>query len=212
MTSSRVPPLRGLYLVTPDILDTAELIARLDPLLGPDVALLQYRNKLADAGLRREQGRAVLALCRARGVPLVINDSLELVLELGAEGVHLGREDGDPAAARARLPAGAILGVSCYADWARAKAAASVADYVAFGAMFPSPTKPQAAVAGMELLARAQRELPAAVACIGGITLERAPALIAAGADLLAVVSDVFSAPQPRARAAAYRKLFDPDR
>jgi thiamine-phosphate pyrophosphorylase len=132
-------------------------------------------------------------------VPLIINDDLALALAIGADGVHLGRDDGDPAEARRALGPGRILGVSCYDEWARAEAgAAAGVDYLAFGAVYPSPTKPHAPRAGLELLARAKRELGLPVAAIGGITLDNAPPLIAAGASLLAVISDVFSAPTRR--------------
>ncbi len=201
---------RGLYLVTPDQPDTAVLLAAVADLLPSRPALVQYRNKLADAALKREQAGRLLAVCRAAGVPLVINDDLALALELGADGAHLGRDDGDPAVARRALGSGRILGVSCYNEWSRAQAgAAAGVDYLAFGAMFPSSTKPAAARAPLDLLTRARREFGLPVAAIGGITLDTAPALIAAGADLLAVISDVFSAPDPAARAAAYAGLFD---
>lgn len=203
------PVLRGLYLVTPDEVDTARLLARVRQVLAVRPALLQYRNKCLDAAGRRAQATAVLALCRAAGVPMVVNDSVELALDIAADGVHLGRDDGDPAAARARLGAGRILGVSCYDQWARAVAGAQAgADYLAFGAMFTSPTKPAAVRAPLDLLGRARRELGRPVAAIGGITAENAGVLVAAGADLLAVISDVFAAADPAARAAAYAAAF----
>jgi thiamine-phosphate pyrophosphorylase len=142
-------------------------------------------------------------------VPLLVNDDLALALEIGADGAHLGRDDGEPAAARRALGASRILGVTCYADWARASAAAEAGvDYLAFGAIFPSATKPHAPSAPLALIARARRELKLPVAAIGGITLDNAAQVIAAGAELIAVVSDVFSAPDPAARALAYRALF----
>lgn len=201
--------LRGLYLLTPDETDTARLLARVGSVLGARPALLQYRNKLADAALRRQQAEALLPMCRAAQVPLIINDDLALALEIGADGVHLGRDDGDAAAARKALGAARILGLSCYADWERAvRGAAAGASYLAFGAMFPSPTKPAAPPAPLALLTRARRELGLPVAAIGGITVDNAGALLDAGADLLAVVSDVFAAADPAARAAAWRALF----
>lgn len=199
----------GLYLVTPDCADTARLLALLDDALGGRPALVQYRSKLGDRDLRREQALRAAALCRAHGVPFIVNDSLALALEVGADGVHIGRDDGDVAAARAALGPQRLLGVSCYDEWARAEAAvAGGADYVAFGAMFASPTKPQAVRAPLALLRRARDELGVPVAAIGGITLDNAAPVVDAGASLLAVISDVFDAPQPGARAAAYRRLF----
>jgi thiamine-phosphate pyrophosphorylase len=199
---------RGLYLLTPDEADTARLLARVRPLLA-HAALLQYRNKAAGATLRREQAKALLAACRDAGVPLVVNDDWRLAAELGAEGAHLGDDDGGLREARAALGGDAILGASCYDDIARAEAAAAAgAGYLAFGAFFPSPTKPGARRAGPALLREARRfGLP--LVAIGGITPDNARQLVAAGADLVAVVSGVFDAPDPVAAARAYRACFD---
>jgi thiamine-phosphate pyrophosphorylase len=200
---------RGLYAVTPDEPDTARLLALASRVLAGRPALLQYRNKTADRVLRREQAHALRVECRAANVPFIVNDDLALALEIDADGAHLGREDGPAAAARAALGAGRILGLTCYADWTRALEGAEVgADYIAFGAMFPSVTKPHAPPAPFALIARAKRELGLPVAAIGGITLANAPQVLAAGADLLAVVSDVFGAADPAARARMYRALF----
>ena len=127
---------------------------------------------------------------------------------MAADGVHLGQDDGDLCLARALLGPQRLLGASCYTDFARAEAAwAAGVDYVAFGAVFPSPTKPEAPLAAHSLFSRARAQ--GMVSCaIGGITLERASALQAAGADLLAVISDVFAAPDVTARAAAYQALY----
>lgn len=200
---------RGLYLVTPDCRDTGELLAQLEAALQGRPALVQYRNKLADEAARVEQASAAAALCHAAGALFIVNDSVELALEVGADGVHIGREDGDPARTRERIGDALILGVSCYDDWDRAQAAiAAGADYVAFGAMFPSGVKPEAVQAPLDLVRRAKAEFDLPVACIGGITLDNAPQLLSAGADMLAVISDVFKAPDPAARAAAFQNLF----
>ena len=201
--------LRGLYAVTPEEPDTGRLLARAQAVLAGRPALLQYRNKGADAGLRREQAQALRDACRVAGVPFIVNDDLALALEIDADGAPLGRDDGAPAAARKALGVRRILGLTCYADWSRATEGAAVgADYIAFGAMFPSTTKPNAPPAPFAMIARARRELGLPVAAIGGITLANAGEVLAAGADLLAVVSDVFGADDPAARAAAYRALF----
>ncbi len=203
------PALRGLYAITPDEPDTARLLALAARVLEARPALLQYRSKALDAVPRRAQAEAVLRLCREACVPLIVNDDLALALAIGADGAHLGRDDGDLAAARAALGPGRILGVSCYDEWVRAEQGARAgADYVAFGALFPSPTKPQARRAPLDLLSRARRELGVAVAAIGGITLDNAVQVIDAGADLAAVITDVFSASDPAARARAWRDLF----
>ena len=202
-------PLRGLYLITPDTADSAALLQVVERALAGRPALLQYRSKHPDAALRREQATAIAALCRRAAVPFIVNDSLELALAVAADGVHLGRDDGDLHAARAALGPERILGVTCYNEWTRAEeGVAAGADYVAFGAVFASATKPAAVHAPLELLTRARRELQLPVAAIGGITLENAPQAIAAGADLLAVIADVFDHPDPRGRAAAYRAAF----
>ena len=95
-------PAPGLYAVTPDEADSARLLTLVEQVLGGRPALMQYRSKLASASVRKMQAQAVLALCRQAGVPLVVNDDLELALAIGADGVHLGRDDGDPAQARRR--------------------------------------------------------------------------------------------------------------
>lgn len=201
--------LRGLYLITPDECDSARLVTRVRAPLA-HAALLQYRNKRADAALRREQVAALLPLCRAARVPLIVNDDWRLAHALGADGAHLGEDDGELQAARALLGDAAILGASCYDDRARAVAAArDGADYLAFGAFFPSPTKPGARRAAPQLL-RDCAALGLPLVAIGGITPDNAPLLVAAGADLLAVISGVFDAPDPAAAAHAYRACCIP--
>lgn len=197
--------LTGLYAITPDIVDTALLREKVDAAVRGGARAIQYRNKLADADLAREQARALLAVTRPRGVPLIVNDSLELALAVDADGVHLGGTDGDIAAARRALGAGRLLGASCYnrIELARAARAAGV-DYVAFGSVFPSPTKPQAVRAPLELLSQARTESDGDICAIGGITLENAAAVITAGATSIAVISAVFDEPDVHAAAAAF--------
>ena len=152
------------------------------------------------------------ALCRRYGTGFIVNDDLALALRVDADGVHLGGSDGDLIAARQVLGPGKLLGASCYADFELARAAvAAGADYVAFGAVYPSPTKPQALRAPLELFTRCRSELRIPACAIGGITLDKAPALIAAGADLLAVITDLFAAPDIESRARAFQHLFAGD-
>jgi thiamine-phosphate pyrophosphorylase len=192
--------LRGLYAVTPE---SGDVERKLRLALQGGIALLQYRSKARN----EMQARAVVRLAREFGVPVIINDDVELALELGADGAHLGRDDGELSAARKRL-GGKLLGASCYNQLGLARAAVQAgADYVAFGSVFSSPTKPQAVRAPLGLFKEA-RALGVALAAIGGITLDNAPQLIAAGADLLAVISDLFDAPDIRQRARDYGKLF----
>lgn len=211
MKPSPAPTPRGVYLITPDEPDTGRLLARLRPLLAESPGLLQYRNKTAGQALRRQQASALAGACAATGVPLVINDDWQLALEVGARGAHLGEHDGDLAAARRAAP-GLWLGASCYDELERARrAVAAGADYIAFGAFFPSTTKPGARRAQPRLLTDS-----AAFGCtrvaIGGITPENAPGLVAAGADLLAVIAGVFDAPDPLAALRAYQRAFtDPE-
>jgi thiamine-phosphate pyrophosphorylase len=207
--TSRAAGLRGLYAVTPGIADTARLVAAVEAALAGGAVMLQYRAKDAPAALALEQARALATSCRAHGIALIVNDSPQLAADAGADGVHLGREDMDPREARRLLPRG-IIGVSCYADPERARAAALAgADYVAIGSVFASGTKPSAVRAPLELIARAREASGLPVVAIGGITVENAPQAIAAGADLLAVVSAVFDAPDIRAAAASFARLFD---
>ena len=191
---------RGLYAVTPEGEDIEHKVRRA---LEGGIALLQYRDKARN----RPQAAAIVRLAQNFGVPVIINDDPQLALELGADGAHLGRDDGELALARQRLGE-RILGASCYNDLGLARAAvAAGADYVAFGSVFASPTKPNAVRAPLALF-REAKALGVPVAAIGGITLDNAPQLIAAGADLLAVISDLFDAPDIRARARAYGELF----
>ena len=207
MTASDAAP-RGLYLITPDEADTARLLARVAAVL-PSATWLQYRNKQADAALRETQASALLALCRTAGVPLIVNDDAALAQRIGAAGAHLGEDDGDIAAARALLGPGAIVGASCYADAALARrAVAAGASYVAFGAFFPSRTKTNTRHATTDLLA-ATAELGVPRVAIGGLSPDNAGTVVAAGADLLAVISAVFDAADPAAEARAFLRLFD---
>ena len=204
-------PLRGLYLLTPDEPDTARLCERVASALVPGVVLLQYRNKAAGASLRREQARALLSLAADRGVPLVVNDDWRLAADLGAAGVHLGREDEALATARAALGPTAIIGASCYdrLDLANAARAAG-ASYLAFGAMFASTTKPGAPSAPLTVLG-ASRGLGLPTVAIGGLRPDNAGLAIAAGADLLAVLGAVFDAADPAAQVRAFLSSFPPD-
>jgi thiamine-phosphate pyrophosphorylase len=191
--------LRGLYAITPE---GAGVVDKARQALEGGIALLQYRQKNRTS---LEEARALLALARRHGVPFIVNDDVELALEIGADGVHLGGEDGDLAAARSKLK-GKLLGASCYNRPELAQAAlAAGADYIAFGSVFSSPTKPGAVRAPLSLF---ENKLSKPVCAIGGITLQNAAQVIAAGADMVAVISDLFDAPDIARRAAAYRKLF----
>ena len=208
---SRAPrrTLRGLYAITPETRDTQDLVARAAACLAGGAAALQYRAKGLAPGTALEQAQALAAACRRHGALFIVNDSLELARATAADGVHLGRDDGDPAAARREMP-DAIIGISCYAEPARAReAAAAGADYVAIGSVFASSTKPGAVRAPLDALAEARREAALPVVAIGGITLDNAPLAIGAGADMVAVISALFDAPDIAAAARAFTRLFD---
>ena len=202
--------LRGLYAITPDFADRSRLFADVEAALVGGCRIVQYRDKISSKPEQVARAKALRELTRHHAAALLINDDLALAALVDADGVHLGQDDGNLIAARSILGPDKILGASCYADLALAAAAhAAGADYVAFGAVYPSPTKPNAPRAGTGLFARARTELGATSCAIGGITLANAPPLIAAGADLLAVISDLFNAPDIAARAAQYQRLFE---
>jgi thiamine-phosphate pyrophosphorylase len=196
--------LRGLYAITPEIADSATLLRSVAQALKGGIAMLQYRRK---GRQHIDEARTLARMCLDHAVPFVVNDDVALALECGAGGVHLGRDDGGLAAARARLP-GKLLGASCYDSLPAARTAvAAGADYVAFGSVFPSSTKPAAVRAPLTLF-REAHPLGVPLVAIGGITLQNAPQLLAAGADCVAVISDLFDAPDIAARARAYGMLF----
>lgn len=208
MPTHRHPPLkRGLYLITPDERDGDRLLARTLPLL-PLASCLQLRSKVMDAHALPLVAARLRDACSRAGVAFIVNDDARLAHALAADGVHLGEHDGTIAEARALLGNRAIIGASCYDDLQRANAAvAAGADYIAFGTFFPSPTKPHARRAPIELLG-ASASLGVPRVAIGGITPDNAAVLVAAGADLVAVISGVFDAPDPVAAARAYLSLF----
>jgi thiamine-phosphate pyrophosphorylase len=199
-------PARGLYAITDG--PRGDLLAACAAALRGGAAVLQYRDKSADAARRHSEAAALAALCTRHSAALIINDDVELAAAVGAAGVHLGEHDGDLARARARLGADAIIGVSCYDSLERARQLARAgADYLAFGAFFPSPTKPQARRATPGLL-RAATALGKPLVAIGGITPDNARSLIEAGADFIAAVSGVFGDNAPEAAARRYAILF----
>lgn len=195
MTHSQSGPIRGLYAITPDEADTGQLVSMVRQGLLGGVRLVQYRNKSADYALRLRQASALRALTRQFSVPLLVNDDAPLALRAGADGVHIGKDDGTVAAARALLGGDKIIGVSCYnrLDLAH-RAVREGADYVAFGSFFDSAVKPNAVATSPDLLVRARQQLGVPLVAIGGITACNGAQLIEAGADALAVISALFGA------------------
>ncbi len=202
---------RGLYAITDPALTPPEaIVAKVERAILGGARLVQYRDKSNSSTLRQSQARALLDLCNRHHIPLIVNDDVDLAGAVHAQGVHLGSDDTTIDEARAALGPYAIIGVSCYNDFSRAQWAwRKGADYIAFGSFFPSPIKPEAVSANLDLLRRARRELELPVCAIGGITVDNAAPLIRAGADMLAVITGVFAQPDPHAAAQAFAALFD---
>ena len=203
-------PCHGLYAITDALLiPDSRLTTAVEQAILGGARMIQYRDKSHDAARRLAQAEALNALCQRHAVPLIVNDDVELAVQVGAAGIHIGKDDPAFAIARAHLGKNAIVGVSCYDRLELALAAARAgADYVAFGAFFPSPTKPTEIRASIALLRKARAALHIPIIAIGGITPDNAPLLLDVGADALAVVSGVFGQPDIQAAARRYANLF----
>jgi len=206
----------GLYGVTPDWTDTGKLLAAAEAAAAGGMTALQLRHKSATAKQRLELAQALLPICRHWQIPLIINDDWQLALTVGADGVHLGKDDDDPARVRTEIGRDKLLGVSCYSDLTRAQQMLEMGvDYVAFGAMFASGTKPQATSAALSTIvdacALAEQIAPqASVVAIGGITVDNATSVLAAGAHSLAVVGGLFNSHDIQTTARAFSALMTP--
>ena len=200
-------PSSGLYAITQTENKSADtVINEVEAAIKGGAAVVQYRDKhpLDAPFLARE----LVKVCHRHSVPLLINDDIELAALVNADGVHIGKEDGAVAQARKRLGNAAIIGVSCYDSVERAIAAQSQgATYAAFGRFFPSSSKPLAAPAHIETLRQAKLKLTIPLVAIGGILPENGAQLVAAGADLLAVIGGIFEH-RPEQSARAYQALF----
>ncbi len=203
--------LHGLYVITDTALIPDERFGeRVAAALRGGARIVQYRDKRDAPALRERLASEMVRLCREFDAISIINDDVELAARVGADGVHVGRDDAALAHARARLGTDAIIGVSCYNRLELAvRAAEQGADYVAFGSFFPSRVKPEAVPAGIELLREARERLTVPRCAIGGITAEKGGPLVEAGADMLAVISDVFAAPDIEAAARRFALLFN---
>ena len=196
----------GLYLVTDDRLAEDELLSRLAVSLAAGARVVQLRAKHLERGAFLRQARAVQALCREHGALFIVNDAADVAALCQADGLHLGQEDLPVKEARRLIGPDLLIGLSISAlAEARLAAADPDVDYLGVGALFPTPTKPDAEYGGPQLLRAVRAELGLPLVAIGGITLERAPVAWQNGADLIAVVSAVFSAVDP---AAATRALL----
>ncbi len=209
MKMTKPKNIRGLYAITPDLADTEKLCHLVEASLLGGTSIVQYRNKMADHDLRVEQARALLALCRQQGVPLIINDHIALCLDIDADGVHLGIDDGNLSEARQQLGEDKILGASCHNQLRLAEAAEQArADYIAFGACFSSSTKPDAPASPLALIALAKQKIGLPIVAIGGITLDNAALAIESGASSIAVINALFSANDVKQTAQQFSNLF----
>lgn len=199
---------RGLYAIT-GCRGTGGLALAVAAAVRGGAAVIQYRDKGSSRVRRLREAIEIARICRAAGVPFLVNDDVELARVTNADGVHLGRDDVPLAQARVRLGGGRIIGLSCYDSLTRAlEAQAGGADYVAFGSFFASPTKPAAVRADLELLRAVRAEVALPIVAIGGITPDNGAAVLDAGADCLAAVSGVFGQADVEAAARSYSALF----
>lgn len=208
MSSTR---LRGLYAITDEqLIPETSFIETIEQALNGGTSMIQYRDKSGDQKKRLQQALALRSLCSVYNAGLIINDDVALAQTVAADGVHLGEEDASIEQARQILGKEAIIGVSCYNQLKRAlDAQAAGADYVAFGAVFTSPTKPGARSASCELISRAKSRLDIPVCAIGGIDETNAAQAIDAGADMVALISGLFAAVDIRITAHHISRLFD---
>lgn len=194
-------PIRGLYLVT----DHGDRLAeRVEAAIDGGVRIVQYRNKGRDRAQRFAVGEELRDLCRRRGVIFIVNDDLDLALELKADGVHLGQDDGDPRAARRELGPGKIIGVSTHTLEEALAAQAAGADYIGFGAMFPTNSKEIEHLAGPEGLAAIRDRVMIPIVAIGGITPTNLRTLKNVGSKCVAVCSAIIGKKDVRSACAAF--------
>ena len=203
-------PHQGLYAITAAAdTDPARLVARVSAAIDGGAVMIQYRAKDGALEDRRTAAALLLDVCRVRRVPLIVNDDPALAAGIGADGVHVGRDDGGVRAARRIVGDRCTVGVSCYDRLDLALAAAGEgATYVAFGSFFASPTKPHAAPAPIRLLSAAREKLDVPIVAIGGITAKNGEALIEAGAGFLAAIDGVFGGDDVEHAARDYAALF----
>ncbi len=209
MKTQAIRKIKGLYAVTPDLIDTGLLLQQVEAALLGGARLLQYRNKTADTGLRIAQAQALKALSKRYDALFIVNDHVDVAKAVDADGAHVGQEDTSVAAARAILGDGKIIGVSCYDRVDQAVGGVrNGADYVAFGTFFPSSVKPDAVRAPLELIKLARQRVSVPIVAIGGITHANAALLIRQGIDAVAVISALFQADDIAEAARAFCNLF----
>ncbi len=200
-----------LYLVTPPRIVVADYAQALSSALdGGDVACLQVRLKDAEDDEIRRATEAILPIAQGRGVAVLMNDRPDLAAEMGCDGTHVGQEDASYTAARKAVGSEGIVGVTCHDSGDLAiEAAERGADYVAFGAFFPTGTKVPKATAEPEILEWWSEMTTVPCVAIGGITVENCRSLVEAGADFLAVVGGIWNHPEgPRAAVEAFNRVI----
>ncbi len=201
--------MNGLYIVTPDWDDTKKLVEVTEQALRGGAEIVQYRHKTADESLRREQARELMSLCCRYRKPFIVNDHVELAMEVGADGIHVGGTDATIAEVRKAVGPSKIIGASCYGDLELAKAAhAAGASYVAFGGFYPSRVKKYPVTTPVDIIAQSKAIVPLPVVVIGGMTPENSVSLVAAGTDMVAAISSVYMQPDPEAAASKFAELF----
>jgi thiamine-phosphate pyrophosphorylase len=202
---------RGLYAITPSgAVSTEALLGAVEEALEGGAIAVQYRDKINSPAVQRELAELLLSQCERWNVPLIINDNAELTASIGAQGVHIGRGDGNLALTRSIVGPDCIIGVSCYnrLDFAL-RAYNEGADYVAFGSFYSSSTKPEAAKADVKLLGAAASKIPLPIVAIGGISPQNGAPLVAAGASMLAAIDGLFGRQDIRRTALDYSALFN---
>ncbi|MCC7104805.1 MAG: thiamine phosphate synthase [Chloroflexi bacterium] len=183
-----------LYLVTDDRLELPVLLERLGAALGAGARVVQFRNKRVERGRFLREAAAVQEACRSSDALFIVNDAVEVAMLLKADGVHIGQEDLPPAAVRSLVGDEMLIGLSVSYPWeAEAAAREGIVDYLGVGAMYTTGTKPAAEYGGLELLEEVRRQTRLPLVAIGGIDVELAAPVFERGADLVAVVSAVFS-------------------
>jgi len=209
-TNTTSKALKGAYAITNhQDLGIDQLLQDVEACLQGGASIIQYRDKSGDAIKRLAEASALLNLCNKYTTPLVINDDMELAIDCGAAGVHLGKEDNALSKAREHLGSEAIIGISCYNNLDQAiEAELGGASYVAFGRFFPSQSKPEAIQADPSVLQAAKQKLSIPLVAIGGITPENGGTLVDAGADMLAVIQGIFSQEDIRVAASQFSSLF----
>jgi len=201
--------IKGLYAITPDSADLNTLIQKTKSAIEGGAFMVQYRSKIQDRDVKMQQCAAILRLCREYEIPCIVNDDVEMCRVLEADGVHLGEKDDNIAEVRHILGEDAIIGSSCYDQLNRAKSAQKEgASYVAFGAMFPTSTKPNAPRATLALLKEAKREIQIPIVAIGGITVNNAHDVIKTGIDTIAVITSLYEAKSIKETAETLSKMF----